>query len=281
MTKSDVKRTGGIATVLALPMALALLGGCTKHPGGQVVAVVNNEEITRQELQAEAEAAHVPATADKQAATAALLQRVIDRNLLADYAQKQGLDRSPEFIARRRLIEQTLLAELGMRKLAGTQPDPTSAEAEAFVAAHPTLFAGRQQLTLDQVQFPTMADTVKYQSIAKLPTMDAVVQQLKANGISYTRGSPVVDTASLDPAVSRQIIALRNGEVFDISTGGQSFISVITARSSAATLPGAWSATAVQAIKREREMKSVQGAMAKLRKDAKIQYDPALKPKAS
>ncbi|MEG3174726.1 hypothetical protein U1872_00675 [Sphingomonas sp. RB3P16] len=258
-----------------------MLGACSKQVGGQVVAVVNNEEVTRQELQAEAEAARVPATADKHTATVALLQRVVDRTLLADYAHQQGLDRGPEFVARRRFLEQTLLAELALRKLAGTQPEPTQAEVQAFIAAHPTMFSQRQQLTLDQVQFPVLADTKQFQSIAKLPTMDAVVQQLKAAGIAYKRGTPVVDTGALEPSVASQIINLRNGEVFDISTGGVSFISVITARSTAATQPAAWAATATEAIRRERSGKTLEASMAKLRKDAKIEYDPALKPKGA
>ena len=178
-------------------------------------------------------------------------------------------------------MEQGLLAELAMRKLAGTQADPTPAEARAFVAAHPTLFAEREQLTLDQVRFLSLADPEQLKSLSDLPSMDAVVQQLTAKGIAFTRGTPVVDMASLDPSVARQITVLRNGQVFDISTGGQTLISAITARSSAAVEPGAWSATATDAIKRERVMKSVEGSMAKLRKDAKIEYDPAFKPKKS
>lgn len=284
MTKSNRARAGRtrqIIAVLALPLTLAMVSGCSKKPGGQVVAVVNDEELTQQDLQAEARTAKIPATADKQAATAAILQRVIDRNLLATYAREQGLDRGPEYVARRRLMEQTLLAELGMRKLAGTQSEPTPAEAKAFVAAHPTLFAERQQLTLDQVQFQTLADAGRLKALSALPSIDAVVQQLTANGIAFTRGTPVLDTATLSPSVAKQITVLRNGEVFDISTGGQTFVSAITARSSAANLPSAWSASAMDAIKRERLMTSVQGSMAKLRKDAKIQYDPAFKPKAS
>ncbi|MGU3390540.1 peptidyl-prolyl cis-trans isomerase [Sphingomonas sp. M1A8_2b] len=284
MMKSEAKRTGlarRLVATMALPLTLAMVSGCTKKPGGQVVAVVSDEEVTQQDLQAEAQAARIPATADKQAATSAILQRVIDRNLLASYAQEQGLDRGPEYVARRRLMEQTLLAELGMRKLAGTQSEPTPAEAQAFVAAHPTLFAQRQQLTLDQVQFPTLDDAARLKALSNLASIDAVVQQLTANGIAFTRGTPVLDTATLDPAVAGQITVLRNGEVFDISTGGQTFVSAIISRSSAANLPSAWSASAVAAIKRERLMKSVQGSMNKLRKDANIQYDPAFKPKAT
>ncbi len=284
MRKSDTKRIGDarrIIAVLALPLTLAMVGGCSKKPGGQVVAVVNDEELTQQDLQAEAQAAHIPATADKQAATSAILQRVIDRNLLATYAREQGLDRGPEYVARRRLMEQTLLAELGMRKLAGPQSEPTAAEAKAFVDAHPTLFAERQQLTLDQIQFPTLADAARLKALSALPSIDAVAQQLTANGIAFTRGTPVLDTATLNPSVASQITILRNGEVFDISTGGQTFVSAITARSSAANLPSAWSSSAIDAIKRERLMTSVQASMAKLRKNANIQYDAAFKPKAS
>jgi peptidyl-prolyl cis-trans isomerase C len=283
MSSSDQKQVGRQARHVSVLMALALVlvSGCSKKPGGQVIAVVNNEEITQQELQAEAQAARLPATADKRAATSSLLKRVIDRNLLATYARQQGLDRGTEYVMRRRLMEQSLLAELGLRKLAGKQSEPTAAEAQSFVAAHPTLFGQRQQLTLDQVQFPTLADAGRLKALSALPSMGAVVQQLEANGIVYTRGNPVLDTASLDPSVAQQITVLRNGEVFDISTGGQTFISAITARTSAAALPSAWAATAADAIKRQRLMKSVEGSMGKLRKDAKIQYDPAFKPKAS
>lgn len=91
----------------------------------------------------------------------------------------------------------------------------------------------------------------------------------------------MLDTATLEPSVARQITVLRNGEVFDISTGGQTFVSAITARSSAAAQQATWSAVAADAIKRQRLMKSVEASMVKLRKDAKIQYDPAFKPKAS
>lgn len=280
--KSGSKHTGRAGRIIvAVALTLVTTSGCSKKPGGQVVAVVNDEEVTRQELQAEAKTAQIPATADKQAAMSSILQRVIDRNLLATYAREQGLDRGPEYVARRRLMEQGLLAEIGLRKLAGAQSDPTPAEVQAFVAANPTLFAQRQQLTLDQVQFPTLADAGKLKAISALPTIDAVVQRLNAEGISFTRGTPVLDTATLEPSVARQITVLRNGEVFDISTGGQTFVSAITARSSAAAQQATWSAVAADAIKRQRLMKSVEASMVKLRKDAKIQYDPAFKPKAS
>lgn len=268
-----------IIALLAVPISLMALGACSKKPGGQVVAVVNNQEITQQELKAEAQTAPQPAGEDPQVANAALLQRVVDRNLLADYAREQGLDRGPEYVARRRLVEQALLVELALRKLAGTQADPTPAEAQAFVAANPTLYAQRQKLTLDQVRFVTPKDPAKAAALSKLATIDAIVAELKNSGMAFTRGSTVMDTGSVDPKVARQVLALSNAQVFNITAGGQTYSSAVVARESIPSSPNDWQLQATQRLKQARAVTNVETSMAKLRKSAKIEYDPAFKPK--
>ncbi len=253
--------------------------GCDKKPGGQVAAVVDNVEITQQELRAEAEGMRQQPGQDAQAARAPILQRIIDRNLLAGYARKEGLDRGPEFVARRRQIEEALLADLAVRKLVGAQPTPTAAQVRDYVAKNPTLFAGRQRLDLDQLRFATPGDAKKIQALTKLGSLDAIGAQLKAEGVAFQRAPAVLDTASIDPAVARQIVALPNGEIFDVSTGGTTFISAITNRAGGATSEADWTPAATEALRRERAAKTLATAMTKLRKDAKIEYDPAFKPK--
>src|SRR4051812_49548010 len=96
--------------MLAALMASALVvTGCGKKATGQTVAVVNGEEISQGELNAELQAANVPASADRKQVTAQLLQRIIDRKLLAQAAVKDGIDKTPEYISRQRRMNEELL----------------------------------------------------------------------------------------------------------------------------------------------------------------------------
>jgi EpsD family peptidyl-prolyl cis-trans isomerase len=272
-----------LAVTLSALVSIAVLGGCDKKPGGQVVAVVDNEEITQQELRVEAETQvpGLPAGPLPEALSEAALQRVIDRNLLAQFARDQGLDRGPEYVARRRQLDQTLLATLAMRKLSGTPTAPTPAEVQQYINANPTLFAQRQRLNLDQIRFAAPKDPRQVQELTKLGTLEAIAQKLTADKVPFTRGATVFDTATVAPEVGKQIVALANGQVFDLSANGTTFISQITGRSPAATSPDSWTAPAAEAMKRDRLAKALSTSLDKLRKAAKINYDPAFKPKAT
>lgn len=260
-------------------LALAMLAGCDKKPGGQVVAVVNSEEITQQELRAEADAAGVPADRDLQSFAPAILNRVIERNLLADYARDQGLDRGPEYVARRRQLEQSLLATLGLRKLAGANAVPTPAEVQAFIRQNPATFAGRQKLTLDQIRFATPDSPERIKELTNLGSLDAIQARLRADKVPAARGTTSFDTGTVESQVAKQIAALPNGQIFDLSANGVTFISAITARAPAATPPTSWTPQATAMLRNERSRKALVDAMAKLRADAKIEYDPAFRPK--
>jgi EpsD family peptidyl-prolyl cis-trans isomerase len=264
--------------ILALSaLTLVLLGGCQKKPGGQVIAVVNSEEITQSEVRAEADAAGIPAGQDFQAYAPVILERVIDRNLLADYARKQGLDRGPEYVARRRALEQTLLAQLGMRKLVGTPAAPSAADIQSFIRSNPAVFANRQKLALDQIRFATPTDPTKVKEYTALGSMSAIEAKLKADGTPMARGTAALDTGAVDPIVARQVAGLPDGQVFDLSTNGTTFISSITGRVNVATPPETWQRPATAILQRQRLQKSVADSMANLRKDAKVQYDPAFR----
>lgn len=279
MMASDKRGAGsGWRTTAALSAiaALLVLGGCDKKPGGQVVAVVGDEEITQQELRAEA--ATTPAAAqDFEAAAPALLQRVIERNLLADYARDQGLDRGPEYVARRRQLEQTLLASLAARKLAGEPKTPSAEDVRKFITDNPTWFAGRERLTLDQLSFPTIPRE-QIKALTELPSMDAIYEKLLSQGVKVTRGRTVLDTASIDPFVGKQIVALPNGEIFDLTTGGQTFIGTVVARAPNPTPADQTNKAAADALLRGKSGKSVADKVAELRKSAKITYAPAYQP---
>jgi EpsD family peptidyl-prolyl cis-trans isomerase len=259
--------------------ALSLVG-CDKAPGGQVVAVVGDDEITLTELRAEARTPPTAAGPEVLAANAAALARLTDRNILASYARDQGFDRSPDYVEKRRQIEQQLLASLAIRELAGPSPKPTAAEVQRFIDANPTLFARRQRLDIDRIKIETPGDPKVIQSLVKLQNLDAAQARLAAQGMKFERGRGYFDTASVDPTVAGQIAALPNGEVFDLTTGGATYISAVTGRTPLPSTPDNWKAAATAAVARQRVADKVEGQLGKLRKATKIDYDSAYRPKS-
>ncbi|RYX81306.1 hypothetical protein EON83_24645 [bacterium] len=275
--RNQVPSNSARLTLVSLAM-VAGLAGCHKQPGGQVVAVVNDEEVTQQELTTEAQAAQLTGGGKDKPAAADLLQRVIDRNLLADYARAEGLDRGPEFVARRRQLEQSLLADVAARKLAGAPGAPTQAEIKNYIASHPLAFAERQNLALDQVRFATLGDAAVLKQITDMPTIDGVIAQLNAKGIKFSRGASALDTATIGAAAAKQIVELKPGEAFALSTGGQTYVSVITDRQPVVADPATWPDLASNALRSEKMTTAMTDAVKRLRAAATITYDPSFKP---
>src|SRR4051812_31962541 len=135
--------SGRRSAAVALMIGASLLMGCQKKPGGQVVAVVGGHEITFQDVQAQAASENINKAA-LDAARPRIVQQLVDRTILADYARDNHLDRGPEYVARRRQMDETLLAYLAFRKLVGNLSSPTAAEAKSYIAANPLMFNQRE-----------------------------------------------------------------------------------------------------------------------------------------
>lgn len=269
-------RSGQRGLAAGLAMA-ALLAGCSKAPGGQVVAVVNNQDITQQELQAQAVAEGIPSNTNFKAVAPGILERVIQRNLLADYARDQGLDRSPAFVARRRLMEQTMLASMALEKLAGQQPAPTPAQINAYINANPTLFAKREELVLEQLRFPTPNPAAKVGQLSSLSSLDLAEAELRRMGVPVSRAEVRVDTGALAPQIATQIVALPPGTLFDISANGVSLISTIKSRAPIGGDPSSWTAIAANAVAQQTKLKAAGARLDELRKAAKVTVAPEYK----
>ena len=92
--------------------AALILAGCDKEPEGQVAAVVNGDEITLQEINAEIASANVPAGTDAKQLQRQALNRIVERRLLAQSAREDGLDKTPEYLIRSRQVDDALLVQL-------------------------------------------------------------------------------------------------------------------------------------------------------------------------
>ena len=111
----------------ALGAAAAFVGLAACHgaaqreggaPVGQVIAVVDGQEITVRNLEAELGGLAPADPKARAAAQQAALQAIVSRIILADAARAQGLDKTPEFALRKQAAIDALLAQSLASKIA-------------------------------------------------------------------------------------------------------------------------------------------------------------------
>jgi EpsD family peptidyl-prolyl cis-trans isomerase len=259
----------------------ALLTGCGEKATGQTVAVVNGEEISASELNAELAAANLPQGADKKQVLPQLLQTMIDRRLLAQRAAEQGVDKTPEYVSRQRRMNEELLINMSSRRQADSAKLPTQREIDAFIAANPGMFQQREILSLDQLQFDVPRDQAALRRLSNDHSLDALAASLTALGIPFSRTGAKMDTATVPTPVLKQIEALPPGEPFIVPIAGRMYASVITGRERANVSAEEGRKLAVEAIRRQNLGSSLQKQLKEMRAQAKIEYQPGYEPAAA
>lgn len=210
--------------------SLLLLSACDKKSGeldkGQVVATVDGHDITIHELNAELAFSNMPRDADRRQFEAAALQRIIDRKIISDIARERKLDKTQNFVLQKMRVEDMLLVAMLQRQLVSKLGPPSRTEAEAYIEAHPGMFAQRTIYMVDQITFqPT--DIAMLKAIAPMKTLDQLQQFLVEKGARYRRAPGTLDAARMDPTMLEQLQKLPAGEVFVIPVRGELVASTI------------------------------------------------------
>ncbi|MGC6328395.1 SurA N-terminal domain-containing protein [Rhizorhabdus sp. FW153] len=258
-----------------------LLSACHKEPKGQILAIVNGEEISMQELNAELQGARIPDNADRAKIRKEVLQRLIDRKLIVQKAREQGLDKTPEFVAQQRRLEENLLVSLLGQKIAATVPMPDDRDITQYIADNPSQFSGRQRLLLDQIQFAAPKDPKQLLLLRDAHSLDDVAAGVQKLGLAMSRGKGVIDTGRLDPQMVEIIDKLPPGEPFVLPSNGQYVASVIVGRDSTPTPGNVARLAAAEVVRRRALVAESKAQVARARTGAEIQYQPGYEPDKS
>lgn len=270
----------GRRIVLAIALVL-VTSACQKKASGQTVAVVNNEEITSSDLNAELSSENASVTGSTQQARAQALQNLIDRRLLAAQARSEGLDKSPDFVNQQRRATEDLLIRMLLMRQASTAKVPSPDEINRYQASHPGMFANREAWTLEQIVFPLQKDPAVLAKLKAAKSLDDIAQVLTASGIQFNKATRKIDTAVLSPAIYSQLTQLKPGEPFIVPGADQEVASVITARESAPLTGDDARKIALEAIKRDQIQQFITDRVKGLKASAKIQYQPGFAPPKS
>ena len=266
--------------VITLLIALAATS-CQKKASGQTVAVVNNEEITAAELNAEIAAdSNVATGGDTKQLRNAALEKLIDRKLLVQQARADGLDKSPEYVSQLRRTTDDLLINMLVTRRLNTSQVPSAQEISAYEASRPELFANREIWTLTQIIYPLPKDQALNAKLSAAKTLDEIAQTLTASGVQFTRDTKKIDTAVFPHNIYEQIAKLPAGEPFIAPGPDKAVANVISARDPNPTPADQARAIAVQAMRRDQVDKIVRDRVSADRASAKIQYQPGFGPGA-
>jgi peptidyl-prolyl cis-trans isomerase C len=270
----------GQRILLAIVLAF-VVSSCERKAEGQTVAVVNNEEITAADLNAELANENLSPSATTKETRALALQKLIDRRLLAQQAKTDGLDKTPEFINQQRRANEDLLINSLLSRQVKTAQVPSPDEISRFEASRPEMFANREVWTLEQILYPLPKNQALVTKLGAAKTLDEIAQLLTASGIQFQRGTRRIDSAIFPHAAYAQIANLKPGEPFIFPGQDKAVANVITARQPANVTPEQARQLAVNAIRRQQVDKFVQDRVKSLKASAKIQYQPGFAPPKS
>lgn len=253
---------------------VALLGACSDEaPQGQVIARVNGADVTRRELMTELRAQGDIATTDVKAVQGSLVQRLIDRKLLAIEARKALIDRSPDYQAERRRMEEMLLASHLSARLGGQISEPGTAAIDHYIATNPHKFALRESLLIDQLHFDQRAIEA-VPRLGELPTLDAVASALTHAGIDFHRQEVKLDMRVMDSERAKMLKQWLVGKVILTSAGAQALIE----RRPIISDKGEQRRAARIALVSKAQSDAINALATRLRRDAMIRYQPGFAP---
>ncbi len=259
-------------------LVASVITGCDRKAEGQTVAVVNGEEITSAELNAELSRVNVPTGMDKDKVRGQVLQAMVDRRLLAQQAKTDGLDKSPEFLNKQRRANEDLLIGMLAGRQLNTAQLPSPQAIASFEAGRPEMFGKRETWDLEQVIYQTPSDAAAQKRIGDTHSMEALVAALTQSGVPYNRSKNKISTAIIPHDLYLRLSALPAGEPFIIPAGARSVASVIAGRQPSPPTPEEARAQALGAMRQADGQKFMESRLKSLRGAAKIEYKQGFAP---
>ena len=251
-----------------------------KAPTGQVVATVGGQEVTVRELDAELDGQLPSDPKQLKAVKQAALRSVILRKLLAQQAEREKIQKTPEFALQKQRLTEVILARELQSRLAASVPKPSDEEVQSFMSAHPDLFAQRRIYTIDQIQAQGPIQQAVLKEALPLKTLGDVSALLGRNNVSNYQRTVQLDAAHVPPRLAEAFAKLAPGDVLIVPEASSvSFNSVHN--STIQPFTGAPAADLARQLShqqsiQEAEARQVQQIMAA--KDSRVIYNAAYRP---
>lgn len=207
---------------MMIGLSLLMLSGCSddaEKPATQIVAKVNDDEITVHQLNSAV--AKIPnVTAENaDAVRKEVLEKLINQQLAVQQAEKNKLDRSAEVVMMMDAAEREILTKAYLGQVVANLPQPSEAETSKFYDEHPELFAERRVYKLQEIVIPTkdgQAEQIKQQASGK--SMEDIANWLKSQNIPFRSNAATRAAERISLPMLDQIASMQDGETKVIET---------------------------------------------------------------
>jgi EpsD family peptidyl-prolyl cis-trans isomerase len=246
--------------------------GCSSSsPAGQIVATIDGEDVTKRDILGEYQANGLPVDATIQVRDE-IVERVIQRKLLAAAARRKAIDRTPEYLSAVRRSREVLLADALSKSLIADEGSPSEAQIGALIDSRPWMFARHEVFVIDHLRpdKPDSGTTVPKGAAS----LDAVAAALAAQGRRYHRSRISVDSDDFSGQDAERLAGARPGEPIRL---GASFVAVIF-RTPAPVDGAAAREKAAEALRRLAIARKTEFLLAQERKSAVIRYQTGYGP---
>lgn len=257
--------------------AFALSGCAETAPKGQVVAIVNGEEITTGELRAEAAAKGLP-DADDAAARSELLRNVVDRKLWAQEAKRGKLDQQIEFVLARRRAEEALLAGLLIGRVRDSIEPPSDGDVDRFLRENPLAFSSRTVFQIDQIDFRSNGDPLLADRLTKATSLDEVEKLLTGSGTVSQRSRTEWNSLFMPARLAEKLRRSPPGKPFIHQDGDRIVAGIVTAKTDLPLDSRSREALVRQSLAQQNARAAIGKRLDALRASAQISYQSGFAP---
>ena len=272
-----------LAIGLAGVLALTACNGKDKSASAdtsQIVAKVNDSEISIHQVQAMLQAKPVLTEQLGEAAPGRVLDSLIEQELAAQAARQAGLDSSPRVLQSLELAKREVLARAYQDQLADKVVMPDSEAVNRYYEAHPELFVKRRRYSLQETIIKASPDQAREMKakVESLAGVDAVNALVGASGLPHSSQTTIQWAEGLPMDILPSLVYLKNGQsVGVVRPDGLVVLTVLQTQDAPLTVSQASRAIQAALLSTSRR-EAVQRGMDALRKSAKIQRMGPLAP---
>ncbi len=262
----------GFAALILLAL-LTACGGDRPSSPSQVLAKVNDTEITGLQLNHVLSQRGKPEGADEQALKRSALEQLVDQELLVQKAVDLKLDRDPTVLQAIEQSKRQVLAQAAAERYLVKKATPSEQEIAAFYQSNPALFSERKiyQFKAFSVRGPAIPSGVA-EGLDNAHSADEVANVLTNAGMEFKSADIRRTAEQLPLPMLDKIATSHQGDVIAIPENGGTLL-LLNDGTTPAPMNAEEAKPFIQTylVNMERQNKAKQG-MANLRAAAKVEY---------
>ena len=261
----------GFSLILALAVTAAL-SGCkndTQAPPSQVLARVNGDEITVNQLNYLLASQKTVDDQTKQRA----LDSLVTQDVLVQKAVESKLDRDPRVLSSIEFSRRQILAQAMLAKAVGSPAQVTDADVQQFYSEKPELFEKRNLYTLDSYLIPNAAltDALKKQMDSVHSAQD-MRTTLQGAGVAFKEAQERTAPEQMPQPLLQMVKPLKVGDVAVVVQGDKAMLLLLeSAQPAPVSLKDATPSIQMY-LQKQRSEKMAEQQIDTLKKAAKVEY---------